>query len=158
MSMKDLCENKALSDYLTTLLQQETFTLTEDVIRQMHTLLYQDTVPEETGQYREVSEELDRYLQHYLGQLEISQPLCDPIEFATIAHKRFMDVRPFAQGNEVIAALLLHLWLRRAGYRTVPLAETNQAAYLAALQEARNPECPDPEALIRFVAQNVVEK
>lgn len=153
---KDICQNAALCDYLTTLLKQENFVLTEDVLKELHRLLYAKTAPDEAGKYREESEELLHYLNHYLGQLEVSARFSQPVEFATIAHKRFMDVRPFAQGNETIAELLLHLWLRRAGYQTVALAETDRAAYETALQTARNPECPDPEALIRFVTQNVI--
>lgn len=157
MSFKDLCKDTALCDYLTTLLAQQDFVLTEEVIKTLHRLLYGETMPEVAGRYREESEELLHYLNHYLGQLEVSQRFSQPIEFATIAHKRFMDVAPFAQGNETIAELLLHLWLRRAGYITIPLEATDMEVYKAALQEARNPDCPDPETLIQFIMQNVVQ-
>lgn len=157
MSFKDLYKDTMLCDYLAMLLQQEDLVLTEDVIKELHRLLYQETLHEEAGKYRNESEELLHYLNHYLGQLEVSKRFCQPVEFATIAHKRFMDVSPFAQGNEAIAEILLHLWLRRAGYATVSLKNTDKAAYEAALKAAKNPECPDPENLIRFISQNIVQ-
>lgn len=158
MKLEELCKDIALSSYFKLLLEQDVFVLTEDVIKEMHRLLYRDIAPAEAGKYREESEELLHYLGHYLGQLEVSGRFCQPVEFAAIAHKRFMDVRPFAQGNETIAELLLHLWLMRAGYETVSLNQAGRAAYEAALQKARNPECPDPEALIHFIAQHVIKK
>lgn len=150
-----LVPNEGIRTYLNDYLQQDKFVLTEAIIKNLHVLLYGETLPE-AGCYREESEELNRYIQHYLGQLEVSKGMYHPIEFAAIAHKRFMDVRPFAQGNEEIAWLLLNFWLIREGYAGIRPADIDQGQYQSALAQARNPQCPDPDDLVRFVAEAVI--
>lgn len=152
-----LVPNEKVRTYLSGYLQQDNFVLTEEIIKKLHVLLYNEALPD-AGCYREETEELNRYIQHYLGQLEVSKGMYHPIEFAAIAHKRFMDVSPFFHGNEEIAWLLLNFWLIRGGYTGIPLEEIDQSQYQKALAQARNPQCPDPDELVRFVAQTVIEK
>ncbi len=157
MLTEDLVPNAKVRTYLNGYLQQDNFVVTEEFIKKLHTFMYSEKLPE-AGNYREESEELNRYIQHYLGQLEVSKGMYHPIEFAAIAHKRFMDVSPFSQGNAEIAWLLLNFWLIRAGYTGIRLEEIDQNQYQSALAQARNPQCPDPDDLVGFVAQAVIEK
>jgi Fic family protein len=61
----------------------------------------------------------------------------DTLETAFAAHRRFVDIHPFNDGNGRTARLLMNLILIRGGYPPVAVQPEDRPAYVAALQEAQ---------------------
>ncbi|MEB3252468.1 MAG: Fic family protein [Cyanobacteriota bacterium] len=132
--------------YIEALAQQET-KIREWEIKQIHNLILRKINPEEAGSYRRLDVMAAgtnyRYPPHYL----LSQLMHDvvtwlnseaalglhPIEYATIAHYRFVSIHPFRDGNGRTGRLLMNLLLIRAGYPIVVIDNQIRNDYINAL-------------------------
>jgi Fic family protein len=56
-----------------------------------------------------------------------------PVEYAVIAHYRFVSIHPFRDGNGRTARLLMNLLLIRAGYPIVVIDNQRRRDYINAL-------------------------
>jgi len=127
--------HKEAIDYIESLAQKDT-EINEWEIKQIHNLILRKINPEEAGGYRTLDMMAAgtnyRYPPHYLlsqlmGDFAIwlnseSALRLHPVEYATIAHYRFVSIHPFRDGNGRSARLLMNLLLIRAGY---PIAVIN---------------------------------
>lgn len=132
--------------YIEALAQQET-KIREWEIKQIHNLILRKINPEEAGSYRRLDVMAAgtnyRYPPHYL----LSQLMHDvvtwlnseaalglhPIEYATIAHYRFVSIHPFRDGNGRTGRLLMNLLLIQAGYPIVVFDNQIRNDYINAL-------------------------
>ena len=132
--------------YIEALAQQET-EIKEWEIKQIHNLILRKINPEEAGSYRTLDVMAAgtnyRYPPHYL----LSQLMYDfvtwlnaeealglhPIEYATIAHYRFVSIHPFRDGNGRTGRLLMNLLLIRSGYPIVVIDNQIRNDYINAL-------------------------
>ena len=62
----------------------------------------------------------------------------DPVARATEAHRRFVTIHPFRDGNGRVGRLLMNLLLMRAGYPIAVLRVEDRAAYMDALVMAQS--------------------
>jgi len=127
--------HKEAIDYIKNLAQRKT-EINEWEIKQIHNLILRKINPDEAGCYRTLDVMAAgtnyRYPPHYLlsqlmGDFAIwlnseSALRLHPVEYATIAHYRFVSIHPFRDGNGRSARLLMNLLLIRAGY---PIAVIN---------------------------------
>jgi Fic family protein len=138
--------HKEAIDYVEALAQQDT-TIHEWEIKQIHNLILRKINPEEAGCYRTMDVMAAgtnyRYPPHYL----LSQLMSDfvgwlnseaalslhPVEYAEIAHYRFVSIHPFRDGNGRTARLLMNLLLIRAGYPIVVIHNRVRNDYINAL-------------------------
>ncbi|TAD78258.1 MAG: Fic family protein [Oscillatoriales cyanobacterium] len=133
-------------NYIEALAQRET-RIGEWEIKQIHNLILRKIRPEEAGSYRTIDVMAAgtnyRYPPHYL----LAQLMGDfvdwlnsesalnlhPVEYAAIAHYRFVSIHPFRDGNGRTARLLMNLLLLRAGYPIVVIHNRIRNDYINAL-------------------------
>ncbi len=138
--------HKEAIDYIEHLAQKDT-KINEWEIKQIHNLILRKINPEEAGSYRTIDVMAAgtnyRYPPHYLlSQLmgdfvsllnsEVALSL-HPLEYASIAHYRFVSIHPFRDGNGRTARLLMNLLLIRAGYPIVVINNQVRNNYINAL-------------------------
>lgn len=138
--------HKEAIDYIENLAQKDT-KINEWEIKQIHNLILRKINPDEAGSYRTLDVMAAgtnyRYPPHYL----LSQLMGDfalwlnseaalklhPVEYATMAHYRFISIHPFRDGNGRTARLLMNLLLIRAGYPIVVIDNQIRNDYINAL-------------------------
>ncbi|WP_313934731.1 MULTISPECIES: Fic family protein [Anabaena] len=116
-------------------------------MKQIHNLILRKINPNEAGCYRnlDVMAAGTNYIYppHYL----LSQLMADfviwlnsnaaltlhPVEYATMAHYRFVSIHPFRDGNGRTARLIMNLLLIRAGYPIVVINNQVRNDYINAL-------------------------
>ncbi|MEG4624089.1 Fic family protein [Microcoleus sp. w1-18aA5] len=138
--------HKEAIDYIEHLAQKDT-KINEWEIKQIHNLILRKINPEEAGSYRTLDVMAAgtnyRYPPHYLlSQLMgdfvswlNSEPALSlhPVEYASIAHYRFVSIHPFRDGNGRSARLLMNLLLIRSGYPIVVINNQVRNNYINAL-------------------------
>ncbi|MDH6106539.1 Fic family protein [Anabaenopsis tanganyikae CS-531] len=138
--------HKEAIDYIESLAQKDTV-INEWEIKQIHNLILRKIHPNEAGCYRQLDVMAPGtnyiYPPHYL----LSQLMTDfviwlnsdaaltlhPVEYATMAHYRFVSIHPFRDGNGRTARLLMNLLLIRAGYPIVVINNQIRNDYIHAL-------------------------
>lgn len=148
--------------------------ITEELLKTFYRLNqeHQDETCQEavSGDYRSINiqpewakhtppapEDLDHYMKHFIGQMQISRQMFHPIEFAAICHKRVLEIYPFKEGNEAVAMLVLNLILLGNGYEGIVSFNDNKSIYLDKLIKAQHPSQPDIDGYITFVAGCVLQ-
>ena len=56
-----------------------------------------------------------------------------PVEYATVAHYRFVSIHPFRNGNRRTGRLLMNLLLLRGGYPIVIISNQQRNDYINAI-------------------------
>lgn len=138
--------HKEAIDYIEHLAQKGT-KINEWEIKQIHNLILRKINPDEAGSYRTLDVMAAgtnyRYPPHYL----LSQLMGDfvswlnseaalslhPVEYASIAHYRFVSIHPFRDGNGRTARLLMNLLLIRSGYPIVVINNKVRNNYINSL-------------------------
>ncbi|MDF2543846.1 MAG: cell filamentation protein Fic [Herbinix sp.] len=157
-------------DYMMEQLRKEKFSITEELIKQLHYLYYNRINSNEAGRYRNQMptgtktgftppspEELDHLMKHFINQMDTSQKIYHPIEYAAFCHKRIMDIQPFSEGNGCIARFLLNILLIRTGYGMVQITAAQRDRYLKSLTDMRKTMNPDIDSYINLIAESVIE-
>ena len=138
--------HKEAIDYVESLSRQQQ-SLGEWEIKQVHNLILRKIAPEEAGRYRQLDVKAAGtnylYPAHYLiPQLmtdftdwlnsESAQNL-HPVEYAVMAHYRFVSIHPFRDGNGRTGRLLMNLLLLQAGYPIVIISNERRNDYINAI-------------------------
>lgn len=76
-----------------------------------------------------------------------------PVEFAAQAHKRFVFIHPFIDGNGRVARLLMNLCLLRHGYTLAIVPPILRREYVELLERAHH----EDEPFRYFIAQRLLE-
>jgi Fic family protein len=159
--------HKEAIDYIETLAQGDT-TITAWEIKQIHNLILRKINPDEAGSYRRLDVMAAgtnyRYPAHYL----VPQLMTDfvdwlngavselhPVNYATLAHYRFVSIHPFRDGNGRTGRLLMNLLLIRAGYPIVVIDNQVRHAYIEALAYGQQ-NADDIEPLLGLVEDAVL--
>jgi Fic family protein len=120
--------------------------ITEADIRNLHRLVVAKSKPEIAGSYADRARYVntDAGLHHFPAPLEIPalmQSFCRWLttargtpETAFRAHREFVAIHPFNDGNGRTARLLMNLVLARAGYPLVAIRPEDRPTYIAALE------------------------
>ena len=123
--------------------------ITESDVRNLHRLVMLRSGPEIAGRYADQG----RYVLTDTGRHDFPSPVEVPARMgdfarwlgsaaatpptAFAAHRQFVDIHPFNDGNGRTARLLMNLILIRGGYPPVAVRPEDRAAYLDALQQAQ---------------------
>ena len=158
----------AAYDFMLTLARQQNLTTTEDVIQNLHRLFYQKVNADQAGSYRTIQvyisgtqylppapDDVPRLMKHLTDQIHFSQTTLHPVELAAMAHKRFVDIHPFIDGNGRTARLLMNLILVHNGYGIVSIPPVLRNDYINALSASR--KLNDMEPFSKLIAECVIE-
>ncbi len=126
-------------------------TVTERGIKDLHRLFYYRIDRENAGEYRKVRAiitgskyplplpaelpVLMKRLPPKLGRLRRQK---HPVEFAALAHKEFVFIHPFLDGNGRVARLLMNTILMQEGYVITIIPPIVRQEYIASLETARD--------------------
>lgn len=156
-------------DYMLESARNDELVITEDMIKRLHYLFYHCIDNKEAGNYRSVKvnsvtkhlppapEDVSTLMQHFISQMEASKRILHPIEYAAFCHKRIMDIQPFQDGNGPIARLIMNMILVHMGYGTVIIPTALRNEYLDALTLSQKDQYPDIDALVKLIAQCVID-
>lgn len=139
--------------------------ITEDTIRTLHKLFYQQVDPERAGVYRRVPvfvsgsrypvapvSEISKRMQQLVQWYTNHEGKMHPVLLAAELHRRFVYIHPFIDGNGRVARLLMNLALLRNDYNIAIIPAVTRAEYVAALEAGHN----DAEVFHRFIADRVI--
>ena len=94
---------------------------------------------------------------HFAAELAERQESLHPVELATYAHRRLVDIHPFQDGNGRTARLLMNLILINQGYCIVSIPPVLRHDYIVALQQAQRENRPSDDAFLKLIAECEIE-
>lgn len=149
---------------------QEKYSLTEDLIRKIHGLMFEKMrgLEEEyehgIGFYRKNQcfikgsrhvlprpEKVPELMSTLMGYFKKEEPRLHPISYACLWHFGFTHIHPFADGNGRVARLIMNLLLMRGGYPITVLPVKKRAKYIEALEKASLEH--NGEDFLRFILE-----
>ena len=150
-------------DYIYTLLQGE---LGETQLKSIHRLFYSLIDEAKAGEYRQEKviisgskypvpppDQIDSLMNEFFHWLSTQEKQMHPVEFAAKAHKEFVFIHPFVDGNGRVARLLMNLCLLRHGYTLAIIPPVLRGEYIALLEKAHE----DDTDFVNFIAERVEE-
>lgn len=139
--------------------------LTEETIKTIHRLFYQQIDAERAGVYRKVPvfisgsqyavapiAEIDKKMQQLVLWYNNQEGKMHPVVLAAELHKRFVYIHPFVDGNGRVSRLLMNLSLMRNDYNIAIIPAICRSEYISALELGHS----DPDIFARFVADRVI--
>lgn len=140
--------------------------LTEADMRSLHRLFYSQVDEATAGSYRlqrvfitgsrftpPAPEKLPALMADFVKWLEDAEKAQHPVVLAAEAHKRFVFVHPFIDGNGRVARLLMNLCLLRHGYTLAIVPPILRGDYIQLLEKAHT----NNEPFTEFIADRVLE-
>jgi Fic family protein len=141
-------------------------TITEDHIKTLHRLFYDQIDKDNAGTYRTQRVVLtgshyplpkpDRIpdkMKEYIDWFNTHEKTTDPIKFAALSHQKFVFIHPFIDGNGRVARLIMNLALLRAGYQICIIPPILRHEYIESLELAHI----DTKPFIEFIAGRIIE-
>lgn len=139
--------------------------LTEETIKTIHRLFYQQIDTERAGMYRKVPvfisgsqhavapiAEIDKKMQQLVRWYNNQEGKIHPVVLAAELHKRFVYIHPFVDGNGRVSRLLMNLSLMRNDYNIAIIPAICRSEYISALESGHN----NPDIFAHFVADRVI--
>lgn len=140
-------------------------TLSHHIIRQLHQLIVKDTEGKIAGTYRTTDVrilgsnhspppgyQVQAKMTDFLKWLALNDEKYHPVEYAALAHHRFVAIHPFEDGNGRTGRLLMNLILMRKAYPLAIILKNDRAKYYSALDQA---DQGDFQGVARLLAQAV---
>jgi Fic family protein len=140
--------------------------ISEETIRELHRLFYRRIDEESAGRYRKTQaiitgskfplpkpRDLTGLMKKLIPRLKEIRKAKHPVEAAALAHKEFVFIHPFIDGNGRVARLLMNLSLLQEGYSIAIVPPAARSHYIDSLEKAHF----DDRDFIHFVALMVKE-
>lgn len=140
--------------------------VTEDDIKKLHCLFYSRIDLQNAGNYRKLKthitgsqyplpdpETLSDLMKELIEFLHVTRIQKHPVELAAFAHKEFVFIHPFIDGNGRVSRLLMNLLLLQSGYNIAIIPFILRHEYYAVLEKAHT----DDTDFIIFIARAVKE-
>ncbi len=138
----------------------------QDHIKTIHRLFYNQIDSEKAGAYRQERviisgsqystpnpSKVPQLMTKFSDWLAQNEDKMHPVEFAARAHKEFVFIHPFIDGNGRVARLLMNLCLIRKGYTIAIIPPILRGEYIALLEKAHQNERPFVEFIVDRVAE-----
>jgi Fic family protein len=138
-------------------------TLSENLIRNINSLIMEETDKEWAGKYRNSNViiagadhdppdalEVPKRMQEMIDWYRDNQKKLHVVELSALLHHYLVYIHPFFDGNGRTARLIMNLLLMKAGYPIVIILKNDRKKYYDVLSKADNKKF---ESLVRFVAQ-----
>ena len=140
--------------------------ITESDIKSLHRLFYYRIDEGNAGTYRKINAlitgskyplpiplDIPELMSGLISNLENMKVQKHPVEFAAIAHKEFVFIHPFVDGNGRVARLLMNLLLLQHGYNIALIPPVMRPEYIRSLEKAHE----NDNDFIEFIASMVKE-
>ena len=157
-------------DFMLEAARSDAFVFSEEMILELHRLFYIGIDPEKAGVYRDhqvfitgteyippKADEVPTLMNDLVITLNERWNDLHPVRLAAFAHRKFVDIHPFADGNGRTARLLMNLILINKGYCIVSIPPVLRLEYINALKSAQRAKNPSDEAFITLIAECEVE-
>ncbi|MGR3309651.1 MAG: Fic family protein [Candidatus Brocadiales bacterium] len=151
-------------DLIHKLAKKEGFT--EANIKKLHKLFYNRIDGNRAGKYRKERvfisgskhtlpgpEKVPLLMEEFASKVKDLEKEYHPVEYSALAHKEFIFIHPFIDGNGRIARLLMNLILLQKGYVIAIIPPILRTEYIQALEKAHT----DDKDFIEFIARTVRE-
>jgi Fic family protein len=151
-------------DFLFSCAKKNSITLSD--IKELHRLFYYRIDIKKAGVYRKEKvfitgskysvtnpELITEKMEEFVGNMQKMKETLHPVEFAARAHKEFVFIHPFVDGNGRVARLLMNLILLQAGYTITIIPPVVRHNYIMFLEKAHR----DDKDFIMLIAQMVKE-
>ncbi|MDO8468608.1 MAG: Fic family protein [Candidatus Peribacter sp.] len=152
-------------DFLYELASQDSSTISEHIIRQLHQLVVRETEAEWAGTYRNGpviiggadhtppdAADVPRRMEELMRWLKIHQKTLHPVELAALFHHKIVFVHPFFDGNGRTARLAMNVQLMRRGFPLAIILKNDRKKYYHVLEKA---DRGNEAAFVLFIAQSV---
>lgn len=140
--------------------------ITEDDIKKLHKLFYHRIDEAKAGKYRKEKvfisgskyplpspEKVPELMKEFINRVKDIEKKSHPVEYLAIAHKDFVFIHPFIDGNGRVARLLMNLMLLQKGYCIAIIPPILRGDYINALEKAHT----DDKDFREFIARAVRE-
>lgn len=124
--------------------------ISEDIILELHKILYYNIDEKNAGKYRSCNvlltgseyelpkyQEIPNLMKDFTANIKNNSEKMHPVEFAAWLHERLVSIHPFIDGNGRTARLLMNLALLNAGYNIIIIPPVVRNDYIAGLQDAQ---------------------
>ncbi len=151
-------------DYLHTLVEGKS--VQEDNIQQLHKLIYYRIDENEAGLYRKnravitgskyplpKPSDLPLLMEKLIPNMAELRAKRHPVEAAALAHKEFVFIHPFIDGNGRVARLLMNLILMQDGFNIAIIPPITRREYIDSLEKAHTYD----RDFVQFIARMVRE-
>lgn len=159
--------HKQALEYLYELIEQgNTQPISEQLIRELHTLIIQDTQKDIAGQYRNVDVfitgaehtppsalDVPFLMKELIDWVKSNYKKMDIVEFSSIFHHKFVHIHPFRDGNGRTGRLLMNIFLMQYGFPLAIIQKNDRQKYYRVLNAA---DQGNYKPLILFVAQAIL--
>lgn len=140
--------------------------LTEKDLLKIHSLVYGRVDKDQAGVYRDKRiflsgskysfpkpDEVQQLMSEFFNRLSTLKKELHPVILAAQAHKKFVFIHPFVDGNGRVGRLLMNLLLIQAGHLITIIPPVLRSEYIASLEKAHT----DDSDFIRFILRCHVE-
>lgn len=138
--------------------------ISEDDFKKLHSLFYQNIDQARAGVYRKelayisgsdypipLPQQLSELMLRLPSTLKALRKKYHPVEFSALAHKEFIFIHPFIDGNGRVARLIMNLILLQEGYTIAVIPPELRKDYIASLEKAHENDAD----FIQFIALRV---
>lgn len=140
-------------------------TLSENLIRNLHSLVMRKTDEEWAGKYRNAAvfiggadhqppeaSVVPARMSELISWFRKNQKQLHPVELAASIHHQIVYIHPFFDGNGRTARLIMNIFLMREGYPLTIILKNDRPRYYRVLSQA---DKENFAPLVKFVAQTV---
>ncbi len=151
-------------DFIYTLAKRKD--ITEAEIKGLHKLFYHRIDEEKAGEYRKQNvyitgskyplpthAKIQTLIPEFIQKLNQIRKEKHPVEVSAIAHKDFVFIHPFIDGNGRVSRLLMNLILLQEGYNIAIIPPVLRSDYVQALEKAHTDDKPFIDLIARMVRE-----
>jgi len=163
----EIKNHKEALDYLYELLEKnKRNTISEILIKQLHSLVVRDSDTNIAGQYRTGNVfisgskhtppqgfEVASKMEEFINWIKNNKNKYNIVEFSAIIHHKLVNIHPFWDGNGRVARLFMNIFIIQSGYPICVILKNDRKRYYRVLQEA---DKGNYKNLCEFLAQAVL--